>query len=71
MKNINEKAVIISGIWIVVLPYTGFPSSWKTVLLIITGLVLIYIGIALLKRKKQSEALDKSEKRTGTFTEVI
>ncbi len=71
MKNINEKIILIAGIWLVVMPYTGFPSSWKTVFMIITGLVLVYVGIALLKKKKQQDRSANAEVKTGTFTEVI
>jgi uncharacterized membrane protein len=71
MKNINEKIILIAGIWLVVMPYTGFPSSWKTVFMIVTGLVLVYVGIALLKKKKQQDRSANAEVKTGTFTEVI
>lgn len=26
------------GIWVIILPFLGFPSSWKTVLLVLTGM---------------------------------
>lgn len=70
MKYINEKTIIIAGVWLVILPYTGFPGSWKTVFIIITGLILLYVGIAQLKKKKQSDVAKNPEVKTGTFTEV-
>lgn len=43
--------VIFIGIVVVVLPILGIPSFWKTLLLSIAGLGLIFIG-ALMKREK-------------------
>lgn len=28
----------IIGIWVIILPFLGFPSGWKTVLLVLTGI---------------------------------
>lgn len=69
MKDAQEKIVIGLGIWLMVLPFTGFPRSWKTVLTIATGVVVIYLGALLWRSarlKKQS-----GETRTGTFTETV
>lgn len=43
--------VIFIGVVIVVLPILGIPSFWKTLLLSIAGLGLIFIG-TLMKREK-------------------
>lgn len=71
MKFIQEKTIIIGGIWLVVLPYTGFPSSWKTVLTLVTGLAFTYIGLLQYKRSKAAERSMHVETRTETFTEVV
>lgn len=39
--------VIALGVWVVIIPYLGVPGSWRTVLLIGTGILLIIIGLFL------------------------
>ncbi len=71
MKLVQEKMVIGLGIWLIVLPFTGFPSSWKTFLIVLTGLVLAYVGALLFKNAKTHHAEQHAETRTDTFTETV
>ncbi|OGI82255.1 hypothetical protein A3I95_01450 [Candidatus Nomurabacteria bacterium RIFCSPLOWO2_02_FULL_44_12] len=41
------RIVLVLGVWVVVLPYLGFPFFWKNILLSLTGLGVVYIGYAL------------------------
>lgn len=43
----KEILVIALGVWITFVPYLGVPGSWRTVILILTGLALILIGFFL------------------------
>ena len=43
----KEMWVIVLGIWIVVVPYLGIPGSWRTVILVISGIALAAIGFFL------------------------
>jgi hypothetical protein len=70
MKFIHEKSIIGGGIWLVVLPYTGLPSSWKTVLTIVTGLVFLYSGLLQYKKAKAVSREVGMETKAQTFTEV-
>lgn len=47
--------LLIFGIWVAVLPYLGFPVSWKNVLFTFTGLGLIYVSFMLYKELKVKE----------------
>lgn len=38
---LSRQTTLMTGIWITILPFLGFPSSWKTVLLAVTGLSLV------------------------------
>jgi hypothetical protein len=69
MKITQEKTVIGLGVWLFVLPFTGFPSGWKTMLTVATALVLMYLGALLLKGRKEREYSIGTETKTGTFTE--
>ncbi|PIZ87543.1 hypothetical protein COX93_00680 [Candidatus Nomurabacteria bacterium CG_4_10_14_0_2_um_filter_30_12] len=55
------KIILILGIWVAILPYLGFPYSFKNILFSITGLVFISIGY-LLYREQIIEG--KIEKKT-------
>lgn len=48
------------GLWLIVLPYLGIPGSWRTVLLILSGIVIAGTGFFL-----RSEALARSHKRSA------
>lgn len=50
-----------------VLPYLGFPYSWKDILMNLTGLSLIYLSFKLYKESKIKEI--KEEKIFDNFSE--
>ena len=76
MKFTKEKTIIGLGILLVLLPLTGFPRSWKTVITVIVGIAVIYMG-TLLYRLARRNIFEKNhtqvgaEIRTQTFTETI
>ena len=51
----KARILLILGIWVAVLPYLGFPNSWKNVLLTLSGLGLIYFSYVLYKQSKAVE----------------
>ena len=70
MRFAKEKTVIGLGILLVVLPLTGFPREWKTVISVIIGIVLIYVGALCYRVARNNHfGQKKSEIRTETFTE--
>jgi hypothetical protein len=71
MKYLHEKVIIGGGIWLILLPYTGFPSSWKSVFTVVTGIAFAYIGLLRYKKIKKAEQANHTEIKTGTFTESL
>jgi len=65
----KARILLIIGIWVAVLPYLGFPSSWKDVLFTISGLGLIYFSYMLYNESKAEEI--KEEKTFDNFSENI
>jgi len=56
----RSHVTIAIGIWIIVLPFLGFPPLWDRWLLILTGIVLIALSVkkispAQLFRKRTEE----------------
>lgn len=54
----KARMVLILGIWVAILPYLGFPYSWKGYLFTLSGLVLIYVSYVLYSEYKRSEERD-------------
>jgi hypothetical protein len=52
---IKVKIILGLSIWITVLPYLGFPSSFKNILFSITGLGIIYLSYVLYTDLKGEE----------------
>lgn len=46
------RTLLILGIWIAILPYLGFPYSWKKLLLTLSSLGVVYISYVLYKKEK-------------------
>lgn len=59
--------LLVLGIWITILPYLGFPYSWKDVLTALTGIGIIYVSFVLYKESKTKEK--KEEERFDNFSE--
>ncbi len=70
MRYIQEKVIIGGGFFLIILPYTGFPSSWKTVFTVFAGVVFAYIGLLKYKKIKTQEREEHMEIKTETFTEI-
>lgn len=49
----RERILLILGIWVAVLPYLGFPYSWKNVLFTLSGFVFIYFSYQMYKENKK------------------
>lgn len=63
----KARILLVLGIWVTVLPYLGFPYSWKDILITVSGLGLIYFSYALYKESKIKEI--KEEKTFDNFSE--
>jgi hypothetical protein len=63
----KEMAVIALGIWVIIIPYLGVPGSWRTALIVVTGIGLILLGFYL-----RAEALSRTGRRGhSSFVEHV
>ena len=62
----KEMTIIALGIWVIIIPYLGVPGSWRTGLLLISGLFIVLVGFLL-----RAQSLSHSTKHTAhrTFEE--
>jgi len=51
----KARIFLFLGIWITILPYLGFPYSWKDILTTLSGLGLVYVSFMLYKESKKGE----------------
>ncbi len=68
-KLTQEKSIIAVGVLVVLLPFTGFPPSWKRYITIALGIILIYLGSLVWRKNKNS--VQKMEVKTETYTESL
>lgn len=59
--------LLIMGIWVAVLPYLGFPYSWKDILITLSGFGFIYVSFMFYKEVKMKET--KKEETFDNFKE--
>jgi hypothetical protein len=65
----KEKTLFLIGLWVIILPYLGFPNSWRNVLFIITGLAIIYLAYLFYLETRQR--LSKIVKQDKNFVDNI
>ena len=62
----KERILLLLGVWVAVLPYLGFPYSWKDILFVLTGLGIIYLSYSFYT---ESETKEKKNKTFDNFSE--
>lgn len=58
----RARLFLFLGIWVAVLPYLGFPRSWKNIMFLVTGIILMYVGYVFYREMKRR--IGKLDKRT-------
>jgi hypothetical protein len=56
----KARILLFLGTWIAILPYLGFPYSWKDTLSFFTGLILIFFSYVLYRDYKKVEGEKKT-----------
>jgi len=63
----KARIILALGTWVAILPFLGFPSSWKDVLFTLSGLGLIGASYGLYMDSKVKK--EDSEKTFDNFSE--
>lgn len=59
----KERSLFLIGLWVIVLPFLGFPNSWKITLSFLTGILIIYIAyLFYLETKERLSKINNEEK---------
>jgi hypothetical protein len=61
-----DALIMLSGAFVALLPFLGFPTSWDTVLLFVIGLFIVALGIVARRRglglpEEEREALRRRQ----------
>lgn len=68
---IQRKSTFFLGIFIFLIPFLGFPSLWKTIMITVSGILLIGLSIKISLPKKDRRMRNRREKVTPVFVENI
>lgn len=59
-----DALIMLSGAFVALLPFLGFPNNWDTVLFFLAGIFIISLGIAIRRKDNASP-----QAKNGTFVE--
>jgi len=62
-----DAVIMLTGAFVAVLPFLGFPTSWDTVFFFLAGVLVIALGIIV--RRRDAEGTIPTERTNGTFSE--
>jgi hypothetical protein len=65
----KERTLLVLGIWIAILPFLGFPSSWRALFSVLSGLALIYLSYIFYQEKRAR--ISKESNQSQTFVDNI
>jgi len=60
-----DTLIILTGTFVAVLPFLGFPNSWDNVLFFVAGAFTVLLGIVVRRRS----GVGKTSERRGPFVE--
>ena len=65
----RQRIIFLLGIWVAILPFLGFPRSWKNILFVITGLGLIYLAYLLRRERRRIAPQNPPYDQPDTYTD--
>ena len=65
----KARILLILGTWVTILPFLGFPNSWKDILFSLTGLGLMIFSYVLYRNYKKEEKKENQNKTFDNFRE--
>ena len=68
---ISHKRTFFLGIFIFLIPFLGLPSSWKTILIVLSGLGLVALSVKIIIPKKPTKTKGKKSRSAPMFVENI
>lgn len=60
----KEKTLFIIGLWVIILPFLGFPNIGRKILFLLTGLAIMYLAYLFYLEVKNRLSKDISHSKT-------
>lgn len=60
----KEKTLLIIGLWVALLPFSGFPDTFRKILFVLTGLALMYLAYLFYLEYKARLAKETGQSKT-------
>ncbi len=60
----KERTLLIIGLLVAVLPFLGFPNSWRKVFFVILGFALVYLAYLFYKQAKARMSINSNHSKT-------
>ena len=57
----RQRIILILGIWVAVLPFLGFPGSWKRILFLVCGAVIAFLAYLISKERRNNSGGGKKD----------
>lgn len=69
---ISNRRTLLLGIFIILIPFLGFPSLWKTFMILLSGLTLIGFSVNItIPKKIPRRVVRRKENVNSVFRESI
>lgn len=69
---ITNRRTLFLGIFIVLIPFLGFPSTWKTFMIVISGFALVSLSVEItIPKKIPRRIVRRKETVSPVFRESI
>lgn len=65
----KEKTLLIIGLWVIILQFLGIPNNWRKIVLVITGIAIMYLAYLFYLEVKAR--LSKDTIHSKTFVDNI
>ncbi len=65
--TVKETAILVLGLVVALLPFLGFPRSWKTIFFVLSGLAIA--SLAFLVRERRGKGFSRAGRRTDVYVE--
>ncbi len=66
-----DALIMLTGAFVALLPFLGFPSNWDTVFYFLGGILIIGLGIVVRRRSAHSRDGDAFLESTPTYSREV
>lgn len=66
----HNKYILAIGIITILMPFLGFPSTWRTIYYVLAGLCLVIIAVNTHIQERTNDTVERHEVVTEVFVET-